>query len=69
MKNGVKNIQTVDYNGAHTLYKSLDELSLLAYFGAYGDHMFALRVWVGRGASKTFILVYFANDFIRSYLT
>ena len=28
----------------------------LAYLGAYGAYMFALRVWVGHGASKTFFL-------------
>ena len=32
------------------------ELIILAYLGAYGAHMFALRVWVGHGASKTFFL-------------
>ena len=26
----------------------------LPYLGAYGTHMFALRVWVGDGTSKTF---------------
>ena len=31
-----------------------DQLTLLAYLGAYGTHMFALRVWVGDGTSKTF---------------
>ena len=27
-------------------------LTVLAYLGAYGAHMFALRVWVGFGSSE-----------------
>ena len=30
------------------------KLNKLAYLGAYGTHMFALRVWVGDETSKTF---------------
>ena len=31
--------------------------SILAYLSAYGTHMFALRVWVGDGTSKTFFFL------------
>ena len=34
-------------------FRRFREFEELAYLGPYGAHMFALRVWVGDGTSKT----------------
>ena len=38
-------------------FDSIGKYISLAYLGAYGAHMFALRVWVDDGTSKTFFIV------------
>ncbi len=42
---------------------------LLAYLGTYGAHMFALWVWVGHGASKTFLFLLYTLQMILLGLT